>query len=182
MLVHRVKAAGMAGAIALVLSGCSSGDRSLGALAGKLFGTARPQLAASEDVQPENATAGTPPPAQSLNASAPAQRGLFGRGAGPQVTPVRVNKYIWAASLDILGFLPIRSADPFTGVIVTGYGTPPGGGRAYRATIFVQNPALDAGSLKVALHTRSGPVAARTNRAVEDAILARARQLRIAGG
>jgi hypothetical protein len=36
-------------------------------------------------------------------------------------------------------------------VIVTGYGTPPGGGRAYRATIYVQDPALDARSLKVAL-------------------------------
>ena len=98
------------------------------------------------------------------------------------VSPVRVNKYIWQAALDVLSFLPVESVDPFTGVIVTGYGTPPGGGRAYRAykaTIYVSDPALDARSLNVALQTRSGPVAASTVRAVEDAILTRARELRI---
>ena len=89
-----------------------------------------------------------------------------------------VNKYIWNASLDVLDFLPVQSVDPFTGVITTGYGTPPGGGRAYRATIYVTDPALDARSLNVALMTRSGPVSASTVRAIEDAILTRARQLR----
>ncbi len=94
-------------------------------------------------------------------------------------TTLEVNKYIWNASLDILNFLPIQSADPFSGVIVTGYGTPPGGGRAYRATIYVRDPALEARSLNVALATRSGPAPTATVRAVEDAILTRARQLRI---
>ena len=28
-----------------------------------------------------------------------------------------------------LAFLPVEQVDPFTGVLVTGYGTPPGGGR-----------------------------------------------------
>jgi hypothetical protein len=94
---------------------------------------------------------------------------------------VNVNKYIWNASLDVLNFLPIESVDPFTGVIVTGYGVPPGGGRAYRATILVQDPALDARSLKLSLQTKGGgAVAPATLRAVEDAILSRARQLRIA--
>jgi hypothetical protein len=91
-----------------------------------------------------------------------------------------VNKYLWNASLDVLSFLPIESVDPFTGVISTGYGTPPGSNRSYRATIYVQDPALDARSLKVALQSRGGgavPVA--TQRAVEDAILTRARQLRV---
>lgn len=95
---------------------------------------------------------------------------------------VAVNRYLWRASLDVLSFLPVRQADPFTGVIVTGYGTPPGGGRAYRATIHVSDPALDARSLSVSLLSRSGPVSAQTRRAVEDAILARARQIRIADG
>lgn len=94
-------------------------------------------------------------------------------------TTLEVNKYIWNASLDVLNFLPIQSADPFSGVIVTGYGTPPGGGRAYRATVFIRDPALEARSLNVALATRSGPAPAETVRAVEDAILTRARQLRI---
>lgn len=104
---------------------------------------------------------------------------LFENNEDPNIT-VEVNKYIWNASLDVLNFLPIETVDPFTGVIVTGYGTPPGGGRAYRATIYVQDPALDARSLRLALQTRNGPVSADTVRAVEDAILNRARQLRIA--
>lgn len=95
---------------------------------------------------------------------------------------VAVNRYLWTASLDVLSFLPVQEADPFTGVIVTGYGTPPGGGRAYRATIHVSDPALDARSLNLSLLTRSGPVSAETQRAVEDAILARARQIRIGEG
>lgn len=97
-------------------------------------------------------------------------------------TTVEVNKYLWQASLEVLNFLPIESVDPFSGVIVTGFGTPPGGGRAYRATIYVQDPALDARSLKVALVSKAGPVPAETSRAIEDAILTRARQLRIRDG
>jgi hypothetical protein len=92
---------------------------------------------------------------------------------------VSVNRYIWAATLDVLNFLPIQTVDPFTGVIVTGYGTPPGGGRTYRATVHVRDPSLDARSLNVSLQSRNGAVSAATTRAVEDAILARARQLRI---
>lgn len=104
---------------------------------------------------------------------------LFVKRDNPNTT-VEVNKYIWAAALDVLNFLPIESVDPFTGVIVTGYGKPPGGGRAYRATIYVQDPALDARSLKIAMQTSGGgAVAPETVRAIEDAILTRARQLRI---
>jgi len=102
----------------------------------------------------------------------------FGR-RGSEEQMVAVKRYLWSASLDILGFLPIETLDPFTGVIVTGYGTPPGGGRAYRATVHVTDPALEARALRVSLQTRNGPVAAGTARAVEDAILARARQMRI---
>lgn len=100
-------------------------------------------------------------------------------GPNRQEQTVNVNRYIWAASLDVLDFLPVQTVDPFTGVIVTGYGTPPGGGRAYRATVHVSDPALDARALRVSLQTRNGPANAATARAVEDAILSRARQLRI---
>ncbi|SHJ97096.1 protein of unknown function [Shimia gijangensis] len=96
---------------------------------------------------------------------------------------VRVNKYIWNASLEVLDFLPVQSVDPFSGVIVTGYGTPPGGGRSYRATVYVRDPSLDARALHVAMQTRGGSaVSPATVKAVEDAILTRARQLRIADG
>ena len=103
---------------------------------------------------------------------------LFANTDDPN-TAIEVNKYIWNASLDVLDFLPIEAADPFSGVMVFGYGSPPGGGPAYRATVYVQDPALDARSLNVALVTRGGPASLETVRAVEDAILTRARQLRI---
>ena len=94
---------------------------------------------------------------------------------------MQVNKYIWKAALEVLNFLPVESVDPFTGVIVTGFGTPPGGGKAYRATIYVQDGALDARSLHIALQTKGGgAVSADTVRTVEDAVLNRARQIRIA--
>jgi Domain of unknown function (DUF3576) len=104
---------------------------------------------------------------------------LFSNADDPNTT-VEVNKYIWQASLEVLNFLPVESVDPFTGVFSTGYGRPPGGGRAYRATVYVQDPALDARSLKVALQGQGGgAVAPETVRAIEDAILTRARQLRV---
>nr|WP_071674427.1 DUF3576 domain-containing protein [Nioella nitratireducens] len=106
---------------------------------------------------------------------------LFTNADDPNVT-VEVNRYLWNATLEILDFMPIDAADPFSGVIVYGYGTPPGGGRAYRATVYITDPALDARSLRVALQSRGGPVSRDTSRAVEDAILTRARQLRIRDG
>lgn len=107
---------------------------------------------------------------------------LFGNRENPNYT-VAVNKYLWNASLEVLNFLPIQSVDPFTGVIVTGYGTPPGGGRSYSATIKISDPALDARSLKLSMLGPGGrAVDPGTVRAVEDAILTRARQLRLRDG
>lgn len=106
---------------------------------------------------------------------------LFSGADDPNVT-IRVNKYIWNATLDVLSFLPVEAADPFSGVIVMGWGRPKGSGRSYRATVYIQDPALDARSLKVALVTKSGPANRDTVHAIEDAILTRARQMRIADG
>ena len=95
-----------------------------------------------------------------------------------KTTPVKVNRYIWQASLEVLDFMPIETIDPFSGVIVMGYGTPPGGKSKYKATVLVTEPALDARTLRVSLRTPSGPADPETMRALEDAILSRARQLR----
>lgn len=93
------------------------------------------------------------------------------------------NKYLWNASLDTLSFLPLEQADPFSGVLVTGWGTAPGAAQQFRATVYVAGPALDATSLKVAVFQRSGgrevPASSATSLEVENAILSRARQLRI---
>ena len=103
---------------------------------------------------------------------------LFLNVDDPNVT-VEVNKYIWVAAQDVLNFMPVEAVDPFSGVISYGYGVPPGGRQAYRATVLIKDPALDARSLNVAMQSRSGPVSADTVRAIEDAILTRARQLRL---
>lgn len=104
---------------------------------------------------------------------------LFRDNDDPNVT-LEVNKYLWKASLEVLNFMPVRAADPFTGTIALGYGRPQGSSRAYRATVYITDPALDARSLRVALQGAGGrAVSSETARKIEDAILTRARQLRI---
>ena len=93
-------------------------------------------------------------------------------------TPVKVNRYIWQAALEVLDFMPVETIDPFSGIIVMGYGTPPGGKKAYRATVHLSDPALDARTLRIALATKNGPADVKTMRALEDAVLSRARQIR----
>jgi hypothetical protein len=93
-------------------------------------------------------------------------------------TTISVNKYIWVAALDVLSFLPIEAADPFTGVISFGYGKAPGSNTAYRGTVLINDPALDARSLKVTLISNGNvPLDSKTVREVENAILTRARQI-----
>ena len=93
-------------------------------------------------------------------------------------TAVGVNRYIWIATLDVLSFLPIKAADPFTGVISFGYGKVPGSSKSYRGTVLINDPALDARSLKVSLFIENGiPIDTETRLAVENAILNRARQI-----
>ena len=95
-----------------------------------------------------------------------------------KTTPVKVNRYIWQASLEVLDFMPIETIDPFSGVIVMGYGTPPGGKTKYEATVLVTEPALDARTLRGSLRTRYGPADPGTKRPLEDAILSTTRQPR----
>ena len=96
--------------------------------------------------------------------------------------PVKVNRYIWQAALDVLDFMPIETIDPFSGVIVKGFGVPPGGKTQYRATIYVIDPALEARSLRVSMQSKSGPISTATMKEIENAILSRARQMRRADG
>ena len=98
---------------------------------------------------------------------------------GSSETILKVNRYIWKASLEVLSFLPLEGVDPFSGVITTGWGKPPGASTEYRATVYIQDPSLDARTLKVVLLKRSGPADPKTIKTIENAILSRARQLRI---
>lgn len=108
---------------------------------------------------------------------------LFRGNAQPQ-RQIAVNRYLWAASLDTLSFLPMEGADPFSGVIVTDWGRVAGDPTPFRVTVYISEAALDARSLRVAAFRQQGgravPVSSADNRRLEDAILTRARQLRIA--
>ena len=90
-----------------------------------------------------------------------------------------VNKYLWQASIEVLSFLPINSADPFSGIIIFGKGKAPGSSQSYDATIYISDPALDARSLSVTVRSSNGTVSSEAKREIELAILSRARQLRL---
>ncbi|MDB4045205.1 DUF3576 domain-containing protein [Amylibacter sp.] len=90
-----------------------------------------------------------------------------------------VNKYLWQASIEVLSFLPINSADPFSGIIVFGKGKTPGSRQSYDATVYISDPALDARSLSVTVRSSNGIVSSQAKREIERAILSRARQLRL---
>ena len=90
-----------------------------------------------------------------------------------------VNKYLWQASIEVLNFLPINSADPFSGIIVFGKGKAPGSSQFYDATVYISDPALDARSLSVTVRSSDGTISSAAKREIESAILSRARQLRL---
>ena len=90
-----------------------------------------------------------------------------------------VNKYLWQASIEVLNFLPINSADPFSGIIVFGKGKAPGSSQSYDATVYISDPALDARSLSVTVRSSNGTISSAAKREIEGAILSRARQLRL---
>ena len=100
-----------------------------------------------------------------------------------------VNQYLWHASLDTLSFMPLQSADPFGGVIITDwYSSPDNPNERLKVTVYILDRNLRADGLKIAVfrQSRSGgawvdaPVAADTDTKLEDAILTRARELRLA--
>lgn len=96
---------------------------------------------------------------------------------------IAVNRHLWAASLDVLSFLPIETVDPFSGVIATGWGRVNGASTPYRVTVYISQPALDARSLRVAVFRGGGAGVAVSDdvaRQIEDSILTRARQMKMA--
>lgn len=113
----------------------------------------------------------------------------FGSGE-EQGDQIPVNRFLWQGALDTLSFLPLASTDPFTGVIATDWGAAPERpGERFKVTAYMVSPALAASSLKVAVYreVRSpdglwipAAVDPQTARQLEDAILTRARQIRIA--
>ncbi len=111
-----------------------------------------------------------------------------GQGGG---SGIGVNSFLWRASLDTMSFMPLASADPFGGVIITDWYTPPEAhGERFKVTVFILGRELRADGLRTSVfrQVQSGGnnwvdagVEPQTGADLENAILVRARQLRIAG-
>ena len=101
---------------------------------------------------------------------------------------IGVNAFLWQASLDSLSFLPLASADSFGGVIITDwYPDPDGTAVRYKLNVYILGRELRADILRVAVFKQQrvsgqwvdlGENPDLVTR-IEDAILTRARQLRI---
>ena len=106
-------------------------------------------------------------------------------------TGIGVNGFLWRAALDTISFMPIASADPFGGVILTDwYSAPNAPNERTKLNILIRDRELTANGVKVSVfrQTKVGAkgnwenatVAASTGSSLEDAILTRARQIRMA--
>lgn len=116
---------------------------------------------------------------------------LFGSGKSSEtVQPgIAVNSFLWRASLDTLSFMPLASADPFGGVIITDWYSPPETPvERFKVNVFILDRQLRSDALRAAVfhQRRQGngdwvdvATDAGTQTDLENAILTRARQLRI---
>ncbi len=119
--------------------------------------------------------------------------GLFNRGSSRNVdsgeSGIGVNSLLWRASLEVLHFMPLSEVDPFGGVIITDwYAIPEAPNERFRATVYILDTRLRADALSVQLFKQQrgadggwsdASVDPATRLQVENAILTRARQLRI---
>jgi hypothetical protein len=99
-----------------------------------------------------------------------------------------VNAYLWRASLDTLSFMPLASADPYGGVIITDwYANPAKADERMKATVYILDTRLRADGVSAAVFRETlangvwtaASVSPETNVALENAILSKARQLRL---
>lgn len=103
--------------------------------------------------------------------------------------PLGVNSFLWRATLDTLAFMPLSSADPFGGVIITDwYEDPNAQGERFKVNALILGRQLRSDGVKVTLfkqtHTPDrgwvdAKVESKLARQMEDTILTRARQLRV---
>ncbi|MEE8173569.1 MAG: DUF3576 domain-containing protein [Alphaproteobacteria bacterium] len=119
---------------------------------------------------------------------------LFGPGGDEQDkggAGIGVNSHLWRASLDTISFMPLSSADPFGGVIITDWFAPPETPRErFKMTIYILARTLRADGLRVAVFRQEqsdqgvwidSSINPTTVSSLENKILERARQLRIGG-
>ena len=101
-----------------------------------------------------------------------------------------VNAFLWRATLDTIAFMPLTSTDIFGGVIITDWYTPPEApAERFKLSVYIMGRELRADGVRVAVfRQRAGgngawidtTIKAGTAINLENQILTRARQLRIA--
>ena len=112
-----------------------------------------------------------------------------GKDSG-QASGIGVNSFLWRASLDTISFMPLASADPFGGVIITDWYSPPEAREErFKITVYILGRDLRADGVRAAVFRQrqdgdggwiDARVEQRTAVDLENAILTRARELRIA--
>ena len=120
--------------------------------------------------------------------------GLFGGGdAGKNNDQggggIGVNSLLWRASLDTLSFMPLTSADPFGGVIITDWFSPnEAQNERFKVNVFILARELRADGVRCTVFRQKreaggqwadAPVEQQTAIDIENAILTRARQMRL---
>ena len=122
---------------------------------------------------------------------------IFGIGKGPKDkeqgagggggTGIGVNAFLWRGALDTIAFMPLASADPFGGVIITDWYTPPGtSGERFKATIYILSRDLRSDGVRVNIYRQvlqngqwmDATVSDTTVGEIENKVLARARHMR----
>jgi hypothetical protein len=112
------------------------------------------------------------------------------RVGGDAAQTASVNRYLWTASLETIDFMPLQSVDPIAGVIITDwYANPATPDERFRTNVLVLDSALRADALKVRVFKQvqpepnaewvDAPINPNTAREIENAILTRARELRL---
>jgi len=116
---------------------------------------------------------------------------LFGDDNAPEGGGnLGVNSFLWRASLDTISFMPVNSADPFGGVIITDWhSASESPNERFKLNVYILGRALRADGVRVALFRqvrdaaggwRDAAVPEAASTQIEDSILTRARQIRSA--
>jgi hypothetical protein len=105
---------------------------------------------------------------------------------------IPVNAYLWRASLDTVSFMPLASADPFGGVIITDWYSPADTpNERFKVTILILRRELRADGVRANVFRQirdqgGGWIDSQTDPQtaidMENAILTRARELRVVQG
>jgi len=111
------------------------------------------------------------------------------KSSGNGGSGIGVNSFLWHASLDTVSFMPLASADPFGGTIITDWYSPPDTpNERFKINIFIMGRDLRADGVRARVFKQhkdpngqwvEASVDQTTGTGIENAILARARQIRM---